>query len=141
MIDFKEMRILIRHKDRLKWAIMREEAKATRSTTSLSKSGGGGKGRTSSKVEDGAIALAIMRDEYNQTSEELDQLQKELKRYFKHMTDLERTVMRLRYVKGLSCGEIADKLFYSKDHIFHIARKAEIDVTRRQNASKTDGSA
>ena len=83
VVDFRRMRELIKAEERLYWALQREQAKATKITTSLSKSGGGGRGRTSSRVEDGAIALAIIREEYESLEAELKAQRKELRKWLR----------------------------------------------------------
>ena len=138
MIDFQEMRRLIRVKSHLEEAIARTEANATKRTASLSKSGGGGKGSTSSRVEEGAVALAILREEYNQVSNELNKHQAELKRYLRYLSEVERSIMRMRYMEGISCHEIAVAVCYSYYHVFHIVQAAESKINKRLRAPGKD---
>lgn len=138
MIDFQRMRILIRDEERLRWAVIREEAKATKITTSLSKSGGGGKGRTSSKVEDGAIALAILKSGYQQTANELEKMRSELRKRLHGLTGLEKSVIRMRYIEGMSCADIALKIHYDKCYMHHVVRRAEIKVNKRRKHDQED---
>ena len=126
MIDFRRMSDLIRKEDRMKMAIARERAKAERITAAPSRDGGGGGGHgTSSRVEDGAIALVILMEEYKPIAEELEAQRKELKRYLRRLDELQRTCIKMRYIKGLSCVRVAEATFYSKDHIHHTIKAAE----------------
>ena len=45
MIDFQEMRRLIREEERLRWALKKERSKAERITVSFSQTGAGGSAR------------------------------------------------------------------------------------------------
>ena len=61
MIDFQEMRRLIREEERLRWALKKERSKAERITASFSQTGGGGIS-TGDKVGDGAVTLAELEE-------------------------------------------------------------------------------
>ena len=136
MIDFGRMKELIRKEDHMKMAIARERAKAERITAALSNDGGGGGGRsTSSRVEDGAVALTILQEEYKPIAEELEAQRKELKRYLRRLDDLQRTCMRMRYIKGLSCARVAEATYYSRDHIYHTITAAENRINEMQSRS------
>ena len=135
MIDFRRMRELIRTEERLHWALVRERAKAEKSTTSWSKNGGGGKGRTSSRVEDGGIALAILQEEYDQIAEELKQQRKELRGRLKKLPDRQRTIIRMRYIGGISCRQIAEDLHYDKFYMHYLIRTAEQRINEMQNTA------
>ena len=71
MIDFQEMRRLIREEERLRWALKKERSKAERITASFSQTGGGGIS-TGDKVGDGAVTLAELEEIYNPIKTELD---------------------------------------------------------------------
>ena len=133
MIDFRRMRELMRAEERLHWALVRERAKAEKSTTSWSKNGGGGKGRTSSRVEDGGIALAIIQEEYDQIAEELKQQRKELRGKIKKLPEQQRTIIRMRYIGGISCRQIAEDLHYDKFYMHSLIRIAENKIMEMQD--------
>ena len=78
MTDFVKMRELIRQEERYRWAVEKQMAKATKITSTLSKSGRSGSGRTGSQVEDGAVELAPLKEEYTEIKEELDAMRAEL---------------------------------------------------------------
>lgn len=127
MIDFRRMRELIKSEERLRWAMERERAKAENITTSLSKSGGG-RGRTSSKVEDGAIALAIIQEEYDHVAEELKASRKELRGKLRKLTELQRMIIRMRYIEGYSCRRIAEDLHYDISYMHKVVASAEARI-------------
>lgn len=134
MIDFVRMRQLMKTEERLHWAMERERAKAEKMTASFSRNGGKG-GEPSSRVEDGAIALSVLKDEYKLVTEELEQQRKELQKYLRRLEDIHRTVMKLRYMKGMSCRKIAEKLNYSRDHVCHMVKGAEVEIEKAQKHS------
>lgn len=135
MIDFVRMRQLMKTEERLCWALIRERAKAEKSTATLSMNGSRG-GETHSRTEDGAIALSVLTDEYNQITAELELQRKELKKYMWRLSDMRRTVMKLRYMKGMSCRKIAEGLNYSRDHICHMVKAAELEIETMQSRQK-----
>lgn len=140
MIDFRRMRELIKAEERLHWALLKERSKATKITTSLSKNGGGGQGRTSSRVEDGAIALAIIQEEYDQVADELKRQRKELRGKLKRLTERERTIIRMRYIGGISCRQIAEDMHYDKFYMHSLIRIAENRILEMQDADNNTNS-
>ena len=133
MIDFGRMSELIREKAHMQMAIAREKAKAERITATFSRDGGGGGGRrTSSRVEDGAIALVVLRDELSRVETELEAQRGELKPYLDRLDDLQRICIRMRYLEGMSCVSVAEANYYSKDHIYHVVKAAEKRIYEMQ---------
>lgn len=132
MIDFRRMRQLIKVEERLRWAIIREEAKATKITTTLSKSGGSRGGTTSKKVEEGAIAIVILKDEHASTEKELKQQRSELRSQLRYLNEIQRTIMKMRYMQGIGCRDIARAMNYSDDHVYHTVMAAERLISERQ---------
>ena len=137
IIDFGRMRELMRTEERLYWALIRERSKAEKSTAAWSSNGGGGKGRKSSRVEDGGIALAIIQEEYDQIAEELKQQRKELRGKIKKLPERQRTIIRMRYIGGISCRQIADDLHYDRFYMHHLIRIAEQQVNELQDTTKS----
>lgn len=129
MIDFVKMRELIKQEERYRWAIERQEARATKITAALSKSGRSGSGKTGSQVEDGAIELAPLRQEYKEIKDELDVMKAELRicvaRIRAPKYRLEKTCLRMRYLQGISVRKIAAMLNYSEQYLFRTMRDAE----------------
>lgn len=140
MTDFYRLRELIREKERLTWAIEKEQARATKSTASFSASGGGGSGKTGSQVEDGAIILAALKDEYQENKEELKAAQKELCAGIAMVGSRKlgkgKTFLRLRYIKGFDVKKIAGQLHYSETYIYRILRHSESLIIKAQKGRK-----
>lgn len=128
MIDFQEMRRLIREEERLRWALKKERSKAERITVSFSQTGGGGIS-TGDKVGDGAVTLAELEEIYNPIKAELDKQRGELRAVLKvwegHRNDGVRNCIELRYLKGRSVRKIAVALNYSEQYVFKLLKRGE----------------
>ena len=128
MIDFQEMRRLIREEERLRWALKKERSKAERITASFSRTGGGGIS-TGDKVGDGAVTLAELEEIYNPIKAELDKQRGELRAVLKvwegHRNDGVRNCIELRYMKGRSVRKIAVALNYSEQYVFKLLKRGE----------------
>lgn len=132
MVDFGRLRQLIRLEERLSWAIEREEAKATKRTSTIGGIGGGGGRGNKSRVEEGAIELAILRDEHHQIETELEEQRRELKPQLRALSEVGKTFMTMRYIKGLDCKKIAIAMNYSETHVFHVVKESEQKINSRQ---------
>lgn len=139
MTNFERMRLLIRQEERYRWAVEKQMAKATKSTTTLSPAAGRGT-RTGSQVEDGAIMLAALRDEYKEICDELDEARKELRdsiaRIRNAKSRLEKTCLRMRYLQGMPVRKIAISLNYTEDYLHRKMRDAEALIIRIQKAQE-----
>ena len=142
MTDFERMRTLIRQEQRYRWAVEKQMAKATKSTTSFTLAGGGGT-RTGSRVEEGAVMLAALQDEYAEIRAELDAAREELKKAVAKIRSprkrLEKTCLRMRYIQGMSIRQIAVSLSYTEDYLHRKMRAAEaliLNVQRAQEEQK-----
>ena len=128
MIDFQEMRRLMREEERLRWALKKERSKAERITASFSQAGGGGMS-TGDKVGDGAVTLAELEDIYNPIKTALDKQRGELRAVLKvwegHRNDGIRNCIELRYMKGRSVRNIAVALNYSEQYVFKMLKRGE----------------
>ena len=128
MIDFQEMRRLIREEERLRWALKKERSKAERSTASFSQAGGGGIS-TGDKVGDGAVTLAELEEIYNPIQFALEEQRGELRAVLKvwegHRNDRIRNCLELRYLKGRSVRKIAVALNYSEQYVFKMLKRGE----------------
>lgn len=143
MTDFGRMRLLIRQEARYRWAIEKQTAKATKITASLSQSGGTGGGfKTGSKVEDGAIMLTELKNQYSEIVEELTLARNELRESISKMRSqqmrLGKTCLRMRYLQGISARQIADALNYSEEYIFRTLRVSEAFVINVQKNRSND---
>ncbi len=137
MIDFKQIRVLIKREEKLRWALERQMAKATRSTASFSGSGGGRRSDTS-KVENGAVAMVPLREQHREIECELKRVRQDLRPKIRRLSDpLARSVMTMRYIHGISVRKIASMLDYSEQHIFDTLNKSERQINQRVQLSET----
>ena len=130
MVDFVRLKRLIHEEEKMRWVLERAKSRAEKITTALSKSGGGGGGSGNrSRVEEGAIALASLRDEYQEISEALEAQRNELcaqmRRIDPEKYRLEKRCLGLRYLDGLSVRTIAEALIYSESYVFEKLSKGE----------------
>lgn len=128
MIDFQEMRRLIREEERLRWAIKKARSKAEKITASFNQAGGGGIS-TGDKVGDGAVTLAELTEIHDGISAELEAQRAELKSVMK-IWDGQRVsgvknCIELRYMKGRSVRKIAAALNYSEQYVFKMLKRGE----------------
>lgn len=141
MTDFVKMRELIRQEERYRWAVEKQMAKATKITSSLSKSGRSGSGRTGSQVEDGAVELAPLKEEYAEIKEELDAMKAELRISISKLRApryrLDKTCLRMRYIQGISVRKIAVMLNYHEQYLFRKMREAEDLITMMQQRAES----
>lgn len=128
MIDFQEMRRLIREEERWRWALQKERSKAEKITASFSQAGGGGIS-TGDKVGDGAVTLAELEEIHGRIKAELDEQRAELRAVLKvwegHRNDGIRNCIELRYLKGRSVRKIAVALSYSEQYVFKMLKRGE----------------
>ena len=144
MTDFERMRVLIRQEERYHWAVEKQMAKATKSTTSITPAGGCGGTRTGSRPEDGAVMLATLQEEYKEILDELEEARKELRdsiaRIRNAKSRLEKTCLRMRYLQGMSVRQIAVSLNYTEDYLQRKMRDAGALILRiqRERESKNN---
>ena len=141
LTDFVRMRTLIKQEERYRWAIEKQMAKATKITATISKTGGcGGSRGTGSQVEDSAVILAELQEQYSEIMEQLnterDELRKSLSKIRSQRLRLEKTCLRMRYIQGISVRRIAEALNYSEDYIHKRMRNAEALIINKQRASE-----
>ena len=134
MVDLEKMRFLINRQPRLWWDIEKEEAKATKITTTLTGMPRGSGNH--SQVEDGAIRLATLKEVYGETLAELERMRNELDPLISMLDDPDdRAVMRLRYIKGYNINTIAESIHRSERCIYYYLSRAEDKISRlQQNA-------
>lgn len=142
MTDFARMRALIRDEERLRWAIEKQMAKATKITPSLSQTGGGGT-KTGSQVEDGAIMLAALKDEHRELISELEQARKELRSGLAMIKSrrfgLGKTFIRMRYLQGIKVCRISTVMNYSEQYVFRIIKHTEALIIKVQKDAEAAG--
>ena len=129
MVNLFRMRKLIRDTVKLQWKVEQEEAKATKITTVLT-----GMPRASgnhSKVEDGAIRVADLKDAYDEVLTELNDMRDQLEPLIGTLNNADdRAVMRLRYIKGFSPEDIADAIHRTDRSIYYYLSRAENELVR-----------
>ena len=127
MIDFQEMRRLIKEEERMAWALKKKRSRAEKTTASYSGAGGGT--RTGDKVGDGAVELVELQEAYDEIRQALDEQRKELRAAMKvwegRRNGAVKTCLELRYMKGRSVRKIAAALNYSEQYVFKMVRRGE----------------
>lgn len=140
MTDFERMRVLIRQEERYRWAVEKTLAKASKMTSDISPIGKAGGTKTGSRVEEGAVMLTELKEEYQEIVDELDKARNELRESIARIRNaklrLEKTCLRMRYMQGMSVRTIALTLNYSEDYLHRKMRDAEALITRVQKAQE-----
>lgn len=140
MTDFERMRVLIRQEERYHWAIEKQMAKTNRITSSISPTGRTGGTRIGSRVEEGAVVLASLKDEYKEIQDELNEARKELRESIARIRNaklrLEKTCLRMRYLQGMSVRRIAVSLNYTEDYLHRKMRDGEALILRIQKTQE-----
>ena len=140
MTDFERMRVLIRQEERYRWAVEKQKAKASKMTSVISQTGRAGTARQGSRVEEGAVMLAALEDEYKEILDELTAARNELKDSIARIRNakarLEKTCLRMRYMQGMSVRQIAVSLNYTEDYLHRKMRGAEALILRIQKAQE-----
>lgn len=139
MTDFAELRKLIREEERARWAVEKQMSKATKRTTSFSSSGRGG-GKPGSQVEENSILLAALEDDHKEIAAALEAARKELRAGIALLPmkeyRLERSMIRMRYIRGIEVRKIAEARNYSEQHVFRVVKRAEILINQAQRAAE-----
>ena len=135
MIDFIRIRDLARQEEKLRWAVERQTARATRTTTNITgMPRGGGSGNIQ---EDDIIKLAMLREEHKTAEAALKKERGRLKKAMRVVTDgLERSALSMRYMQGLKIGDIMETLNYSKSSVLRLLRSAEHRINRGESQGK-----
>lgn len=130
MISLYRMRQLIRQTVKVQWRIEREEAKATKITTTITGMPHGSGNR--SKIEDGAIKVAELKDAYDEVNAELTAMRQELSPLIDTLDNVnDRAVMRLRYIKGYSPEDIGEAIYRTDRSIYYYLSRAEEQIAKR----------
>lgn len=128
MIDFQELRRLIREEERLRWAVQKRRSRAEKITASFSETGAGGIS-TGDKVGDGAVELVDLQNAYDELKKALEDQRKELREAMRvwegHRNGQVKSCMEWRYMKGRSVRKIAVALNYSEQYVFKMLKRGE----------------
>lgn len=124
-MDLRRMRFLMNRLPMARFRVEKAMAKATKCTavlTGMPRSGGSGGCAMDSSME----LLEKARGAYAALIAELAEMRQDLAPVIDLLDKpLERTVMQLRYMEGMSGREIAYQLCYSEQHIFRELAAAE----------------
>jgi len=122
--DFLRMRYLMRRVPRLEWDMERKMSNAAKITTTITGMPRGNGNH--SKVEDGAIILATVKDAYREVIAELEALRARLSPLIDMLEDPdEKAVMRMRYLNGLNPEQIALVICRSDRMVYIYLKRAE----------------
>lgn len=122
--DFLRMRYLMRRVPRLEWDMERKMSNAAKITTTITGMPRGSGNH--SKVEDGAIILATVKDAYREVIAELEALRARLSPLIDMLEDPdEKAVMRMRYLNGLNPEQIALVICRSDRMVYIYLKRAE----------------
>lgn len=122
--DFLRMRYLMRRVPRLEWDMERKMSNAAKITTTITGMPRGSGNH--SKVEDGAIILATVKDAYREVIAELEALRDRLSPLIDMLEDPdEKAVMRMRYLNGLNPEQIALVICRSDRMVYIYLKRAE----------------
>lgn len=135
MTSFTRIRDLARQEERLRWAVQKQEAKATRITPTYSNAPkGGGSGQ---RMEEDTVKLILLKEQRDAVAKELAGERETLARYTKRLKDgTQRTAMALRYMKNLRISEIGEAMGYTERQVFRILRRAESQVIQWQKVKE-----
>lgn len=128
-MNLRRMRYLINRLPMARFRVEKAMSTATKTTAPITGMPAGS--GVSDPVQRGTELLEMARERYRAIREELAALQDEAGPLIDALDDpLERTVMQMRYLDGVSAREIAYRLSYSERHIFRTLAEAEREVER-----------
>ena len=129
-VELRRMRFLINRLPAARFRVDKAMANATRSTSVLT---GMPRGSASGdRMVDNVILLDLARQALDRIEHELHDMREQLGPLIEAMdVPLQKSVMRLRYMDGMSVREIAYSLNYSEQHIFRILQQAENKIMKR----------
>ena len=133
MTSFARIRDLAKQEERLRWAVERQTAKCTRSTTTYSDGPkGGGSGQ---RMEEDVVRLVMLKEQHAAIEAELEAERAYLGGYVRQLKDgTPRTAMTMRYMNNMRIVEIGDIMGYSERQVFRLLQRAESIIIQRQKA-------
>lgn len=127
-MNLNRMRYLLNRLPMARFRVERAMSRATRTTARLTGMPRGA--NLSDPVQQGAELLEEAREAYRAIQRELENLRAQLAPLIAALEDpLERQIMELRYMQGLSVRRIAYTLNYSERHVFRVVAAAEKRVS------------
>ena len=128
-LNLRRMRILINRYPRACFNVERAMSQAQRCTAQLTGMPGGGKPST---VADGVDLIMQAEEARDRIAGELSAMRAALSPMLEALDDpLEKTVMRMRYMEGVSVREIAYRLSYVERWIFLVLKRAESRIEEK----------
>ena len=123
VINLRKMRILINRYPRACFNVERAVSRSQKCTAQLTGMPGGGSGQS---IADSVELVMQAEEARDRIAAELASMRAVLAPMLDTLADpLEKTVMRMRYMEGVSVREIAYRLSYVERWIFLVLRRAE----------------
>jgi RNA polymerase sigma factor (sigma-70 family) len=124
VVNLRRMRFLINRLPAARFRVDKAMANATRATSVITgMPHGSGSG---DRMAENVILLDLAKQARDQITAELEAMRQQLGPLIEALdAPLQKSVMRLRYMDGMSVREIAYALNYSEQHIFRILQQAE----------------
>ena len=127
-LNLRRMRILMNRYPRACFNVDKAVSRAQKCTAQLTGMPGGG---MISTVADGVDLILQAKSVRDAIASELEHMRAQLAPVIDALDDpLEKTVMRMRYMDGMSAREIAFRLSYVERWIFHVLSRAEAKIEK-----------
>ena len=127
MVDFQRIRQLNQQKNDLGWRIIKMEARATKSTTTITgmpRSGG-----TGNRMEEIIVEIATIKEAYIGICDELNKMQADLEKAMKVISNpMVRVSVHMRYIRGCKIREICETLNYSDRQVIRFLKQGESEI-------------
>ncbi len=130
MVNLAELKRIRQAAARIRYEIKRAENIATR-TTSIPNGMPHGK-QKHSKVEDGAVLLTILKEQYAETLKQIEQMKTELEEMFCTIEDPDRrATMRLVFLYGHNPEQVADACGLCPRTVYHYMKSGKEELSSR----------
>lgn len=127
MVNFGRIRQLNQQKNDLGWRIIKMEARATKSTTTITgmpRSGG-----TGNRMEEIIVEIATIKEAYIGICDELNNLKADLEKAMKVISNpMVRVSIHMRYIRGCKIREICETLNYSDRQVIRFLKQGESEI-------------
>ena len=131
MIDFQMIRRMNKQQQDLGWRIIRAEARATRSTTTIT--GMPRSGNNGNKMENMIVEIATLKESYIEICEKLADMKQELEKKLPSLRNpYVQVSMRMRYIKGMKIKDICETLSYSDRQVIRFLKQGEEEIHKAQ---------
>lgn len=132
MVNFQRIRQLNQQKNDLGWRIIKMEARATKSTTTITgmpRSGG-----TGNRMEEIIVEIATIKEAYIGICDELNKMQAELEKAMKVISNpMVRVSVHMRYIRGCKIREICETLNYSDRQVIRFLKQGENEINEAED--------